>query len=149
MEMQRNAEKFSEIQRNADILMTFMAFMTFMTHWNVIFDILEPPAFRKYSTSWILQIFVEISKITRFFWENFPKPLNPLTNPRVFVRFGNTKGEIQVKKKVAIGGFGGVGNQPPHPPKIWESFPKKISFIFGPSLTKGKGWDGVTRYAPT
>ena len=94
--MQRNAEKFSEIQRNADILMTFMAFMTFMTHWNVIFDILEPPAFRKYSTSWILQIFVEISKITRFFWENFPKPLNPLTNPRVFVRFGNTKGEIQV-----------------------------------------------------
>ena len=48
MEMQRNAEKFSEIQRNADILMTFMAFMTFMTHWNVIFDILEPPAFRKY-----------------------------------------------------------------------------------------------------
>ena len=96
MEMQRNAEKFSEIQRNADILMTFMAFMTFMTHWNVIFDILEPPAFRKYSTSWILQIFVEISKITRFFWENFPKPLNPLTNLRVFVRFGNTKGEIQV-----------------------------------------------------
>ena len=46
MEMQRNAEKFSEIQRNAD--MTFMTFMTFMTHWNVIFDILEPPAFRKY-----------------------------------------------------------------------------------------------------
>ena len=28
--------------------MTFMTFMTFMTHGNVIFDILEPPAFRKY-----------------------------------------------------------------------------------------------------
>ena len=73
--MQRNAEKFSEIQRNADILMTFMAFMTFMTHWNVIFDILEPPAFRKYSTCWILQKFEESCRNFQnntFFWENFP-----------------------------------------------------------------------------
>ena len=29
--------------------------MTFMTHWNVIFDILEPLAFRKYITCWVLQ----------------------------------------------------------------------------------------------
>ena len=49
-EMQRNAEKCREMQICRDILMTFMTFMTFMTHGNVIFDILEPPAFRKYST---------------------------------------------------------------------------------------------------
>ena len=30
--------------------MTFVTFMTFVTHRNVIFDILEPPAFRKYGT---------------------------------------------------------------------------------------------------
>ena len=62
--MQRNAEKFREMQRNADMKrylysMTFITFMTFMTHGNVIFDILEPPAFRKYSTCWILQKFEE------------------------------------------------------------------------------------------
>ena len=35
-------------------LMTVMTFMTFMTHGNVIIDIIEPPAFRKYSTCWVL-----------------------------------------------------------------------------------------------
>ena len=33
-----------------------------------------------------------------FFWDNFPKYLNTPTHPKVFVRFGNTKGEIRVKK---------------------------------------------------
>ena len=33
-------------------MMAFITFMTSMTHWNVIFDILEPAAFRKYSTWW-------------------------------------------------------------------------------------------------
>ena len=49
-EMQRNAEKCREMQICRDILMTFMTFMTFMTHGNVIFYILAPTAFRKYST---------------------------------------------------------------------------------------------------
>ena len=29
------------------------AFMTFITHGNAIFDILEPHAFRKYSICWV------------------------------------------------------------------------------------------------
>ena len=46
--------------------MTFMAFMTFMTHGDVIFDILEPAAFRKYSTHWVLQKFEESCRIFKF-----------------------------------------------------------------------------------
>ena len=44
--------------------------------------------------------------------ESFSKSVNTPTHPRVLVRFGNTKGEIRVKK----GEFRGFGNQPPHPP---------------------------------
>ena len=36
--MQRNVKKCRDI---------LVAFMTFMTHGNVIFDILEPPSFKK------------------------------------------------------------------------------------------------------
>ena len=32
--------------------------------------------------------------------ESFPKCVNPPTHPRVFVRFGKTKGEIRVKKAI-------------------------------------------------
>ena len=39
--------------------MTFMTFMASMTHANVIFDILELAAFRKYNTDWVLQKFEE------------------------------------------------------------------------------------------
>ena len=55
--MQRNAEKCREMQRNAEKYreMTFMTIMTL----NVIFDILEPHAFRKFSTCWVLQKFEE------------------------------------------------------------------------------------------
>ena len=42
-EMQRNSEKSREMQISRDILMTLM------THGNVIFDILEPLAFRNIS----------------------------------------------------------------------------------------------------
>ena len=42
--MHKNAEIFREMKICRDI---FMIFMTFMTHGNVIFDILEPAAFRK------------------------------------------------------------------------------------------------------
>ena len=38
------------------------------------------------------------SKKKRFFWETFPKSVYPPTHPRVFVRFGKTKGEIWVEK---------------------------------------------------
>ena len=72
-----------------------------------------------------LKNLVEISKMTRFFWENFPKLLNPLTNPGVFVRFGNTKGEIQVKKRRIWVFFLGGGNQPPHPPNFGKVVPKR------------------------
>ena len=34
--------------------MTFMAFITFMTHGNVIFDILEPAALSQSSTHWVI-----------------------------------------------------------------------------------------------
>ena len=37
-----------------DIPMAFITFMIFSTHGNVIFDILEPPAFQKYNTCWVL-----------------------------------------------------------------------------------------------
>ena len=39
--------------------MYFMTFMTFMTHGNVIFDVLEPRASRKYCTCWVLLKFVD------------------------------------------------------------------------------------------
>ena len=41
--------------------------MTFMTQGNVIFDILEPNAFRKYSTCWVLQKFEEPCRILKKF----------------------------------------------------------------------------------
>ena len=47
--------------------MTFMTFMSFMTHVNVIFDILGPHAFRKYSTCWVLQKFQEPCRILKKF----------------------------------------------------------------------------------
>ena len=70
--MQRNAEKFREMQRNADMKrylysMTFITFMTFMTHGNVIFDILELPAFSKYSTCWVLEKCEEPCRILKKF----------------------------------------------------------------------------------
>ena len=47
--------------------MTFMTFMSFMTHLNVIFVILGPHAFRKYSTSWVLPKFEERCRILKKF----------------------------------------------------------------------------------
>ena len=38
--------------------------------------------------------------------KNFPKSLNPPTHLRVFMRFGNTKGEIRVKKDDFWGDLG-------------------------------------------
>ena len=65
-EMKRNAEKCRELQRNSekfrDILMIFM---TFMTQGNVIFNILEAAAFRKFSTCWVLQKFEEPCRILK------------------------------------------------------------------------------------
>ena len=65
-EMQKNAEKCKEcreMQRNAEKYreMTFMTIMTL----NVIFDILEPHAFRKFSTCWVLQKFEEPCRILK------------------------------------------------------------------------------------
>ena len=48
-----------------------------------------------------------------FFGEKLPKSLNPPTHPRVFVRYGDTKGEIRVKKKDGVI-WGGSGH-PNHP----------------------------------
>ena len=44
-------------------MMAFITFMTSMTHWNVIFDILELAAFRKYSTDWVLQKLEQLCRI--------------------------------------------------------------------------------------
>ena len=46
-------------------------------------------------------------KKTFFFWEISPKSVYPPTHPRVFVRFGSTKGEIRVKKGDFRGDLGG------------------------------------------
>ena len=75
------------------------------------------------------------SKMSGFIWESFPKCVNPPTHPRVFVRFGKTKGELRVKKGVFRGDFEellGVwtlfGNQLPHPPTFGKTFKKKRFF---------------------
>ena len=47
-------------------------------------------------------------KKKRFFLETFPNCVKAPTHPRVFVRFGRTKGEIQVEKgdfQADLGGF--------------------------------------------
>ena len=46
-------------------------------------------------------------KKTVFFWDIFPKSVYPPTHPRVFVRFGKTKGEIWVEKGDFRGNLGG------------------------------------------
>ena len=72
--------------------------------------------------------------------ESFPKSVYPLTHPRVFVRFGKTKGEIWVEKAIfgVIWGVWGVwalfGNQPPLPPTFGKNFPKKRFYIWGAHL---------------
>ena len=78
-------------------------------------------------------------KKTFFFGRSLP---NLFTHPRVFVRFGRTKGEIRVEKgdfRGDLGGFWGVwtlfGNQPPHPPTFGRDLPKK-RFFFTPSLSR-------------
>ena len=53
------------------------------------------------------------NKQKNFFWEISPKFVYPPTHPRIFVRFGRTKGEIRVKK-------GDLG----------EISPKKYFFLF-------------------
>ena len=74
-------------------------------------------------------------------FKSFPKCVKPTTHPRVFVRFGKTKGEIWVKKgnfRGNLGGFWGVltlfGNQPPHPPTFGRDLPKKNGFFLAASL---------------
>ena len=74
-----------------------------------------------------------------FFWEISPKSVYPTTHPRVFVRFGKTKGEIWVEKgdfRGDFGGFRGVwtlfGNQPPHPRTFGRDLPKKRFFYSFP-----------------
>ena len=72
------------------------------------------------------------------------------THPRVFVRFGRTKGEILVEKGDFwgdLGWFWGVwtlfGNQPPHPPTFGRNLPKKnvfCLFIFWRGPLARKQW---------
>ena len=49
----------------------------------------------------------EAAKKKRFFWEISPKSVYPPTHPRVFVRFGRSKGEIRVEKGDFRGDLGG------------------------------------------
>ena len=70
-EMQRNAEPCSEMKKNEDKRREMQIcrdiLLAFMTHGNVIIDIFEPPAFRKYSTCWVLQKFEEPCRILKKF----------------------------------------------------------------------------------
>ena len=59
------------------------------------------------------------------------------THPRVFARFGKTKGEIRVEKGDFRGDLGVwtlFGNQPPHPPTFGKDLPKKNVSFWMPSL---------------
>ena len=75
--------------------------------------------------------------------ESFPKSVNPPTHPRVFVRFGNTKGEIRVKKGdfPVIWIFLGVWTLSLLENHIWitfgKTFPKKAFFGTFPNT---KAW---------
>ena len=53
-----------------------------LTHGNVIFDILEPPAFQKYSICWVFQAFF----CSTFFYMYFatrPRPSKVYQNPSI------------------------------------------------------------------
>ena len=68
-----------------------------------------------------------------FFWEISPKSVYPRTHPRVFVRFGRTKGEIRIEKgdfrgDLDLRGLDLFGNQPPYPPTFGRKIPKKRFF---------------------
>ena len=52
------------------LTVTSVTFMAFMTQGNVIFDILEPHAFRKYSTCWVLQKSEEPCRILKKFLQS-------------------------------------------------------------------------------
>ena len=72
-------------------------------------------------------------KEKRFFGRPFP---NQFTHPRVFVRFGKTKGEICVEKGDFRGDLGGVlrgldlvWESATPPTHIWERYPKKTEFF--------------------
>ena len=76
--------------------------------------------------------FREGVKKTFFFWEISPKSVYPPTHPRVFVRFGSTKGEIRVKKGDFRGDLGGldlVWESATPPTHIWEKSTKKKLFF--------------------
>ena len=66
--------------------------------------------------------------------------MNPPTHPRVFVRFGNTKGEIWVKKADFRGAFGifwpVLGINQPTLPYLGKFSQKKRSFFYKHSPTK-------------
>ena len=81
-----------------------------------------------------------------FFWEISPKCVYPPTHPRVFVRFGRTKGEIRVEKEDFWGNLGGgfegcgpcLGISHPTQPHLGEISQKTI--FFTPSLTLIYSW---------
>ena len=66
---------------------------------------------------------------------------NLWTNPPtsgIFVRFGNTKGEIWVKKAIFGVVWAWFGNQPPHPPIFGKVFLKKKTFFVTPISERAK-----------
>ena len=58
-------------------------------------------------------------KKTFFFWEISPKCVYPPTHPRVFVRFGNTKGEFSFVQNLWFL----FGKLCPHPPMFGRNLP--------------------------
>ena len=81
-----------------------------------------------------------------FFLESFPKCVNPPTHPRIFVRFGKTKGEIRVKNCGMIWLFWGgpcLGiSHPTHPHS--GKLSQKSLFLHPPSLSNLRScWVGL------
>ena len=78
-----------------------------------------------------------------FSCESFPKFVYPPNHPRVFVRFGKTKGEIQVKKDDFRGDFflrslDLLWESATPPTHIWENFPKNTFYFLGGSHHKSQ-----------
>ena len=66
-DMQKNAEKVRESQRKSEKCRYPHELLDlhdlYDPQGNVVFDILEPPAFRKYSICWVLQKFEKLYRL--------------------------------------------------------------------------------------
>ena len=74
-----------------------------------------------HSSDWLIIVIIRKGVKQNFFLEIFPKCVFPPTDPRVFVRFGNTKGEFLFVQNLWFL----LGKLCPHPPMFGRNLPKK------------------------